>query len=122
MSELKTLIREVEKKFEYQPIELLTLSACQTGAGDKRAALGLAGTAFQTGVSSVLATLWNVADPATTQLISEFYRQLRKKPNSSKAKALQEAQKRLLYSEKPEDEYKKHPYYWASFLLIGNWL
>jgi CHAT domain-containing protein len=122
MSELKTLIRKVEKNFEYQPIELLTLSACQTATGDKNAALGLAGTALQTGVPSVLATLWNVADPATTQLISEFYRQLRKKPNSSKAKALQEAQKRLLYSEKPEDEYKKHPYYWASFLLIGNWL
>lgn len=136
MSELKTLIRDVEKKFKYQPIELLTLSACQTAIGDKRATLGLAGAAIQTGVSSVLATLWNVADPATTQLISEFYRQLREKPDSSKAKALQEAQKQLLNrvgirkeknKEGKEDknvEYRsyKHPYYWAPFLLIGNWL
>jgi len=134
MSELKTLIRDVEKKFGYQPIELLTLSACQTATGDKRAVLGLAGAAIQTGVPSVLATLWNVTDPATAQLISEFYRQLRKKPDFSKAKALQEAQKRLLNrvetkigKDKKEEkgvEYHpyKRPYFWAPFLLIGNWL
>jgi CHAT domain-containing protein len=44
--------------FREQPIELLTLSACQTAAGDDRAALGLAGIAVKAGARSALATLW----------------------------------------------------------------
>jgi CHAT domain-containing protein len=97
-------------------IELLTLSACETAVGNDRAVLGLAGIAIKTGVPSVLATLWKVDDLSTRDVIVDFYRQL-KENKFSKAKALQQAQKNLLKIEK-----YKHPYYWAPFVLIGNWL
>jgi len=103
-------------KFRTEPVELLTLSACQTAAGDDRAALGLAGIAIKAGARSAVATLWTVNDPASAELVSDFYRELRN-PSVSKAKALQEAQLGLL-----ADPRYRHPNYWSAFLLIGNWL
>jgi CHAT domain-containing protein len=98
-----------------QPIELLTLSACQTAAGDERAALGLAGVTVKAGARSALASLWFINDLATSILVSEFYRQLQDS-SVSKAKALQLAQLKLL-----EDPRYQHPAYWSPFLLIGDW-
>ena len=98
------------------PLDLLTLSACKTAVGDDRAALGLAGVAIQAGARSAIATLWFVDDEATSMAMSEFYQQLLK-PGLSKAKALQETQKKLLKIKR-----YWHPSYWAPFLLIGNWL
>ncbi len=72
------------------PLELLTLSACQTAVGDDRAALGLAGVAIKAGARSALATLWHVNDQASSELVVEFYRQLQR-PNMSRATALQQA-------------------------------
>ncbi|MGK5094233.1 CHAT domain-containing protein [Deltaproteobacteria bacterium TL4] len=103
-------------RFRENPVELLTLSACQTAIGDDRAALGLAGVAVKAGARSALATLWFVDDSSTSLLITEFYRQLQN-PMMSKAQALQQAQKTLL-----EERLYRHPTYWAPFLLIGNWL
>ena len=103
-------------KLRKEPVELLTLSACQTALGDERAALGLAGVAIKAGVRSAVATLWYVDDEATSLAIREFYRQLRV-PGNTKARALQNAQKSLI----AEDRYW-HPLYWAPFLLIGNWM
>jgi CHAT domain-containing protein/Flp pilus assembly protein TadD len=103
-------------KFREEPVELLTLSACQTALGDERATLGLAGVAIKAGVRSAVATLWYVDDEATSLAIREFYRQLRA-PGNTKARALQNAQKSLI----AEDRYW-HPLYWAPFLLIGNWM
>ncbi len=103
-------------RFRDDPLELLTLSACETAAGDDRAALGLAGVAIKAGARSALATLWYVSDVATSELVAEFYRQLRK-PALSKAQALQRAQLMML-----DDPVGRHPGYWAPFLLIGNWL
>ena len=103
-------------RFRKEPVELLTLSACRTAAGDDRAALGLAGVAVKAGARSALATLWYVNDQSTSELVSEFYRQL-KDASLSKAKALQKAQQKLL-----GDDRFKHPGCWSPFLLIGNWL
>jgi CHAT domain-containing protein len=103
-------------KFRTQPVELLTLSACETAAGDDRAALGLAGVAIKAGARSALATLWTVNDPAAAMVVSDFYRALRD-PAISKAKALQQAQLGAL-----KDPRYRHPNYWSAFLLIGNWL
>jgi CHAT domain-containing protein/Tfp pilus assembly protein PilF len=103
-------------QFRDQPVELLTLSACQTAAGDDRAALGLAGVAVKAGARSALATLWLINDQATALLVGDFYRQL-KDPSVSKARALQRAQLSLL-----NDPRYRHPGYWSPFLLIGNWL
>ncbi len=103
-------------RFRQEPLELLTLSACQTGVGDDRAALGLAGIALKAGARSALATLWFINDEASATLISEFYRQLRN-PALSKAVALQRAQLKLL-----SDRIYEHPAYWSPFLLLNNWL
>jgi len=97
-------------------IELLVLSACQTAEGDNRAALGMAGVAVRSGARSTLATLWAVNDDSTATFIAAFYKAL-SQPNISKAQAVQEAQLSLLRS--PEF---KHPFYWAPFILVGNWL
>lgn len=104
-------------RFREKPLELLTLSACKTAVGDDKAALGLAGVAIKAGARSALATLWFVDDEATSIIMTEFYRQLLQTPRISKAKALQNAQKKLIAQER-----YWHPAYWAPFLLIGNWL
>jgi CHAT domain-containing protein len=99
-----------------KPIELLVLSACQTAKGDKRAALGMAGIAVRAGARSTLATLWSVSDVATADLMGLFYQELIK-TTRTKAEALRQAQLSLLR----EPKYQ-HPYYWAPYVLIGNWL
>ncbi|MEE9147696.1 MAG: CHAT domain-containing protein [Candidatus Tectomicrobia bacterium] len=103
-------------RFRDEPLELLTLSACQTAAGDDRAALGLAGIAIKAGARSALATLWYINDQASSELVAEFYRQLQQ-PTVSRAVALQRAQLKLL-----NDRRYRHPGYWSPFLLINNWL
>ncbi|MEM9532810.1 MAG: CHAT domain-containing protein [Pseudomonadota bacterium] len=104
------------RRFSDEPVELLTLSACRTAAGDDRAALGLAGIAIRAGARSALGTLWYINDQATSELIARFYGELRT-PENTKAEALRLAQLSLL-----EDRRYQHPGYWAPFLLIGNWL
>ena len=68
LNELNSLIRADQK--QKNPIELLVLSACQTAAGDSRAALGLADIAVRGGARSTLASLWTVDDLATTELMT----------------------------------------------------
>lgn len=99
-----------------QAIELLVLSACETAAGDNRAALGLAGTAISAGARSTLATLWAINDQATAHLIGNFYAALTQ-PNTTRATALRQAQLEFL-----KDPRYRHPIYWAPYVLVGNWL
>jgi len=100
------------------PIELLVLSACQTATGDRRATLGLAGLALRSGARSTIASLWSVNDRSTSDLMSAFYHQLTQPGRKiAKAEALRQAQLTLLRT----PQYS-HPYFWASFVLIGNWL
>jgi len=99
---------------EGNSIELLVLSGCKTAKGDPRAALGLAGVAVRSGARSTLATLWYVDDESTAELMVQFYNEL-KKPNVSKAEALRQAQLSLL-AKQPDS------YYWAPFVMLGNWL
>ncbi len=115
VNELSGLL-QARAKNERQPIELLVLSACQTAAGDNRAALGLAGVAVRSGARSTLATLWSVDDQSTSSLMVEFYQALAQS-NVTKAQALRHAQLALL--KQPQF---RHPYYWAPFVLLGNWL
>jgi CHAT domain-containing protein len=98
-----------------QPLELLTLSACETAVGNERAGLGLAGIALQAGARSALASLWSVNDQASTQLIGEFYAKLQQ--DASRAEALQQAQIALL-----GHRGFRHPAFWSSFVLISSWL
>ncbi len=103
-------------RFREQPVELLTLSACDTAIGDDRAALGLAGVAVKAGARSALATLWSIGDKPTALLIPEFYRQLKNR-SLTKAEALRRAQLMML-----SDNRYQHPGFWSPFLMIGNWL
>jgi CHAT domain-containing protein len=103
-------------KYRDTPLELLTLSACDTAEGDDRAALGLAGVAVRAGARSALATLWEVQDQAAANLVTDFYRELQD-PSVSRAVALRRAQLKVL-----SDPRYAHPAYWSPFLMINNWL
>ena len=117
----KMTLDELERSVKYsefrdEPLELLTLSACRTAAGDDRAALGLAGVAIKAGARSALASLWFISDQASPDLVIDFYERL-KQPGMTKAKALQQAQVALM-----SDRRFRHPAYWSAFMIIGNWL
>ena len=97
--------------------QLVVLSACETGLGmvqtgegvyGLRRALALAGAQAQ------LVSLWKVADAQTQALMVDFYRRLLS--GEGRSAALRAAQKAML-----DDATNAHPYYWASFVLIGNW-
>ncbi|NJO64863.1 MAG: CHAT domain-containing protein [Richelia sp. RM2_1_2] len=115
-SQLDRLIRNVTRNRE--PLELLTLTACETAVGNNRSALGLAGVAIQAGAKSAVASLWVIDDRATAQFASDFYAQLLS-DSKSKAEALQAVQIKFI---KGEGSRNTHPAYWSPFVLIGNWL
>ncbi|MFN2168444.1 MAG: CHAT domain-containing protein, partial [Anaerolineae bacterium] len=107
--------------------DLVTLSACQTGLGSGHFAeipagddfVGLTRAFLYAGSSAVLATLWEVDDASTAELMQQFYARLRVSAETprdrlGKAAALAEAQRRL----RETDQYR-HPYYWAPFVLVG---
>ncbi|MFZ2725404.1 MAG: CHAT domain-containing protein [Methylococcaceae bacterium] len=99
--------------FKKYPLDLIVFSACQSAEGDDRSPLGISGIAIKAKVHSAVGSLWAVSDEATTQLMTHFYEAL-KKPNISKAKALQEAEINLL-------KRFNNPSLWSPFILVGNW-
>ena len=111
LNNLSTILQQNSSR----AIELLVLSACQTAAGDNRAIVGLAGIAIESGANSTLASLWNVQDSSTAQLMSWFYRGLSQ--GKSKAEALRQAQVELSHT----PGYRA-PFYWSPYVLLGNWL
>ena len=117
VNQLNDLLRNRELGDE-EAIELLVLSACETLTGDKRAALGLAGVAVKAGARSTLATLWQVNDEATSLLMGQFYQELANQNQTiTKAEAIRQAQLTLLKSDRFD-----RPYFWAAYVLVGNWL
>lgn len=114
MDQLEQIL--VNEKFQKAPIELLTLSACQTAEGDDRAPLGISGIALRAKVRSAMGALWAVSDDATVELMTEFYKNL-KTPGTTKSEALRQAQLALINEHKYQ-----HPFFWSAFILIGNWL
>lgn len=104
-------------------LNLITLSACDTALGDERAALGLGGIALRAGAQSAVATLWKAHLWFATQFMPHFYKKISQ--GLPKAQALQQAQVEIIRN--PETsigcrENCDHPYFWAPFILIGNWL
>lgn len=112
-NDLNNLLR-INNQSSSSPIELLVLSACETAKGDNRATLGLAGIAVRAGARSTLSTLWQVSDRSTAQLMGQFYKELTNR-EVTKSQALHQAQLALF------KQYKA-PYYWAPYVLVGNWL
>ncbi len=128
--------------YKQPQVELLVLSACETGLGNtSETEMGFAGLAHQAGVKSALASLWQVSDVGTLGLMVEFYRNLKSSP--IKAEALRQAQLALLrggveveagllHSTRADASVSNtlavrlqtrdlsHPYYWAGFTMIGS--
>jgi CHAT domain-containing protein len=129
----------------FQGTRLLTLSACSTAKGDtandglEMDSLGM--VAQQKDAEAVLATLWDVNDSSTSRIMSDFYARWVKEPTIGKAEALRQAQLVFLHSSsatpqpatsrgvqmtgEPTTMHQStsyaHPYYWAPFVLIGNY-
>jgi CHAT domain-containing protein len=99
----------------------VTLSACETAlgsgyfteipAGDEF--VGLTRAFLSAGASNVVATLWQVNDSSTAQLMRSFYRQLSDQPASQ---SLAVAQRSMLHG----DTSHRHPYFWSAFVVVGN--
>jgi len=118
----------------FSGVELLTLSACDTASGgisaDGREVEAFGVVAQRQGAKAVLATLWAVDDRSTSELMRVFYRE--RQLGMTKADALQRAQLTLLHNAADANDNSAdngsrtsrtfaHPYYWAPFVLIGNW-
>jgi len=96
--------------------ELVVLSACETGLGDVKngeGVFGLRRSLWLAGARSMVMSFWSVSDEATRALMIDFYRAL--KTGVTRAGALREAQLKML-----QGNQWPHPFYWASFSLIGN--
>jgi CHAT domain-containing protein len=113
--DLKDLIEKRQQSFQ-KSIDLLVLSACETAAGDRHASLGLAGVAVQAGTRSTVATLWTVDDESSSLFMEAFYAAL-SVPGTTKVEALRQTQLKLL-----KDPDFRHPFNWAPYILVGNWL
>jgi filamentous hemagglutinin family protein len=125
-------------RFDQPVIDMLTLSACETAVGNN---LGISGLAIESGARSILASLWAVSDAGTAPLMISFYKAF---PDAlSKATALRQAQLDLIKGKVkivnnqivgvaglaaialPKGTGNvdiSHPFFWSSFILVGNWL
>ncbi|MFO0310424.1 MAG: CHAT domain-containing protein, partial [Pseudanabaena sp.] len=125
-------------RFDQPVIDMLTLSACETAVGNN---LGISGLAVESGARSILASLWTVSDAGTAPLMISFYKAF---PDAlSKATALRKAQLDLIKGKVkivnnqivgveglaaialPKGTGNidiSHPFFWSSFILVGNWL
>jgi CHAT domain-containing protein/Flp pilus assembly protein TadD len=131
------------KALELRNVSLLTFSACETAANDGRSGKGLAAAAEASGAQSILGSLWSVNDASTSQLMQQFYTNL--KTGMSKAEALRQAQLTLIQGQKNANGQTDNrgglsvvsngkttgtpttsvafsdPFFWAPFILIGDW-
>ncbi len=115
----KLTLAQIREAYDFNSLDLLTLSACNTAMGARANGIEVEGfgvLAQRLGAKGVLATLWKVADTSTGLFMQQMY-QLRAAQLVSKAKALQQIQQSFIQGKK-----YAHPYYWAPFILMGNWL
>jgi CHAT domain-containing protein len=137
-----TLSKMEDSSISFHGTQLLTLSACSTAKGDaakdglEMDSLGM--IAQQKDAAAVLATLWDVNDASTSRLMSDFYSRWVKQAADGKAEALRQAQLAFLHGptsasfpnaksergskmeQEPHSAGYAHPFYWAPFVLIGN--
>jgi len=116
-------LAELRNGYDFSGINLLTLSACNTAMGTRSKGSevdGLAALARHKGAHSVLATLWYISDAGTGKFMQRFY-QIREKKKLQKAAALRETQLAFIKGEGELIRFS-HPFYWAPFILMGDWL
>lgn len=98
--------------------QLVVLSACDTGRGEVRRGHGVYGmrrAVLTAGAETLVTSLWRVNDDATHKLMGQYYERL--SAGAGRVDAMQAAQKWLRESEGGRF---RHPYFWASFIVIGN--
>ena len=98
--------------------DLVTLSACNTSLGEVakgEGVLSLARGFFYSGSKSVVSSLWEVNDTSTSDIMIDFYKNL--KEGQSKSDALNNAKRSYINSHELSEQ---SPYYWSSFVLIGD--
>ncbi len=135
--------------FDFGQVDLITLSACETAVGggldgNGREIEGFGALAQERGAKGVIASLWQVADESTGILMQSLYRIREQNEHMNKAEALREAQLQFIHGQvqpsastterglsranrpaPPSADAAQrytHPYYWAPFILMGNWL
>lgn len=119
---------EQELSVDLSDVELVTLSACRTeitGKGNGREFEGLGAVFQKKGAQAVLGSLWDVQDESAALLMRSFYAARGEHRQMSKAAALQAAQLDLLQGRVKAANTGvdlRHPFYWAQFILMGNWL
>jgi CHAT domain-containing protein/tetratricopeptide (TPR) repeat protein len=97
---------------------LVMLSACESGLGKVKrgeGVIGLSQAFMYAGATTVGVTLWSVADKPTAELMTDFYQRLLG-PNPSPSDAMREAQLAMISGKK-----YSAPFYWAPFVLVGEW-
>ncbi|MGK7925790.1 MAG: tetratricopeptide repeat protein [Spirulina sp.] len=100
------------------PVELVVLSACETGLGEDIKGEGLVGLTrgfMYAGAKRVVVSLWSVNDAATSEVMIKFYRKMLSEKQNP-VQALREAQLEMWNSEQWQS-----PYYWAAFTVRGDW-
>jgi len=126
LSELQAGLRS--KLYNVTRVQLLVLSACQTGLGNGQELESLAAILEKQSVRSIIATLWPVKDVSTSQLMYRFYDYL--KSGVPRGEALRRSQLDLLKgvsvlhsneTASRRNQYFSRPLYWAPFILMGQW-
>jgi len=98
---------------------LVMLSACETGLGKEKrgeGVIGLTRAFMYAGAPTVGVSLWSVADKSTADLMTDFYKNLFAKGGGSPAAAMRAARLNMIAGKK-----FSAPFYWAPFVLVGDW-
>lgn len=98
---------------------LVMLSACETGLGKEKrgeGVMGLTRAFMYAGAPTVGVSLWSVADKSTAELMTDFYKRLFASSETSGSAAMREAQLAMISGKK-----YSAPFYWAPFVLVGDW-
>src|SRR6185295_527897 len=110
-------IVEDNYKLSFTGTRLVTLSACDTNIGgyDPSAVYSSLSRAFtKAGAPTVIASLWSVNDESTKETMTAFYTEMA--AGQSKAESLRRAQLAVMHNPR-----FAHPYYWAPFVMLGDW-
>jgi len=105
---------------DFRGTELVVLSACESGLGDidtRDGVYGLRRAFFHAGAHNLLTSLFKVPDVETRRLMAAFYRSLAQ--GNSHLSALHAAQRKILAERRSEGK-AAHPFFWASFILVGE--
>ena len=96
---------------------LVVLSACETGVGEVKNGAGVYGlrrALALTGAETLVMSLWSVSDQGTRELMIDYYKALQ--AGQGRSEAMRQVQLQMLTNEN-----RRHPYFWASFIVSGEW-